>query len=311
MNIIFFGSTDYSVRILERLVCIGQSPVLTVTQPDKPKGRGLNSLPTAVKKAALERGLKVVTPRDLASKKVQVLLSQFKPEIFLVVSYGNILPEDVLKIPSLMAVGVHPSLLPLYRGAAPVNWALIKGEKKTGVSLYKMDTNMDAGPVFLQETVSISETDDYLSLWPKLYRASEKILEKGLQRIKTNQISLEAQDQSKATYAPKINKQTAKIDWSNTADNIANLVRGLSGYKPAWSWFSNRRIKIIKAIPEEQYAGIQADFGEVIFVDKQRLKVQSGEGIINITELQPEAKKAMTAESFINGYRPQIGCKFS
>ncbi len=310
MDIIFFGSTDYSVKILEKLVLIGRAPVLVVTQPDKPKGRKLKKLPTPVKEFSQDKGLEVVTPLQLGEKSFSCLLKSKKPDIFLVAAFGKIIPSCILDIPLILPLGVHPSLLPQYRGAAPINWALIKGERLTGVSLYKIDKNTDTGPVFVEKEVSISEDDDFISLQDKLSCLSQDLVKEAMPKIEQGDFSLVVQDSRKASYAPKINKEIVRIDWSKKAVDIKNLVRGVVSYQTAWSLFRDKRIKFWQVSVENDTLKSTADNGQIIFVDKRTLKVQSGSGIINIKKIQPAGKKVMRVEDFINGYCPEIGEKF-
>ena len=174
MNIVFFGSTEFSVEILKELIAAGDKP-LVVTQPDRPKGRGLKVASTQVKEFALSRGLEVVTPSKLRDTKFISFLKSGEPDLFVVVSYGKILPKEVLDIPRIMPLGIHPSLLPEYRGAAPINWALINGETRTGVMLFKLTPGMDEGPVVAGEEVVIKEADDFLSLSARIYASSRTL----------------------------------------------------------------------------------------------------------------------------------------
>lgn len=312
MNIIFFGTTEYSVQILNFLVSIGEVPSLVVTQPDKAKGRGLNKSPTLVKEFSLKKGLEVVTPYDLRENMFVSLLKRKNPELFVVASYGQFLPWSVLNLPRVTPVGVHPSLLPKYRGAAPVNWALINGEKETGVSLFKVEEKMDAGPVIRKNSVFIAEDDDYLSLFSKVTEVSKEILGNTLPFLRVNKFSLVPQDDNKASFAPKIDKKMAKIDWGKPAGEIKNLIRGLVPAPCAWGYFRKKRIKFWKSsVYNKSVEPGDKKPGDIVIVFEDKLGIKTGKGVLTVSKLQPEGKKVIGAKEFINGYQPKAGEQFA
>jgi methionyl-tRNA formyltransferase len=308
MNIVFFGSTEYSVEILKELLREGLKP-LVVTMPDRPKGRGLKVSSTPVKILALENNLELVTPTKVRDKDFVSLLRNNNPDIYMVVSYGKILPKEILQIPAIMPVGIHPSLLPKYRGAAPINWALINAETKTGVMLFKLTPGMDEGPIIAKEEITIDQDDDFLSLSEKIYSASRNLLKKTLPLIAEKKFTLKNQVEKGASLAPKIDKETVKIDWQMGAEDIRNLVRGVIPAPCAWSYFREKRIKFWKGSCEPD-TKVEARPGEIVTVLKDRLKIKTKKGLFLPTSLQPEGKKRMDIVEFINGYHPTLGERF-
>lgn len=310
MKIVFFGSTTYSVEILTVLLNKGLLPCLVVTQPDRPKGRGLKTGSTEVKEFSLKNRLKVITPRNLDDSELILQLSQMKPDLFIVVSYGKILPASIINIPKILTLGIHPSLLPAYRGAAPINWVLIKGERETGVSLFKIDEKMDAGEIIAQEKLVISNDDDFLTLSKKIYALSKKLLIEHLPLLDEGKFRLTPQKHQGLSFAPKIEKNITKIDWHCKASSIKNLVRGLVPYPCAWSYFREKRVKFWKVSYQAQEHK-DSSSGQIVEASKHSFKIVATPGLIEPKLLQPEGKKVMSIDEFINGLHPKIGEQFS
>lgn len=309
MKIVFLGNTLYSLEILDELIKKGYAPELVVTEPDKPRGRGLKKQPTPVKNYCLENRVDFLTPEFLMESSFISRIKEIQPDLYIVVAYGRIIPEELLSLARIMGLCIHPSLLPRYRGAAPVNWVLINGESKTGVTLFKMDKGIDSGPIIAQESIKISNQDDYLSLFSKIYLLSKKMVIKVLSQIENQNYTFKPQDEKKASYAPRVDKDLAHIDWSKPAPQIKNLVRALIPYPCAWSFFRDKRVKFWKVdIIEREEDGFSS--GQIVNVEKGRVLVKTSEGLIQIEKIQPEAKKTMDIASFINGYHPQPGEKF-
>ncbi|MBN2120472.1 MAG: methionyl-tRNA formyltransferase [Candidatus Omnitrophica bacterium] len=308
MNIIFFGSTTYSVEILKELLDKGYKPSLVVTQPDRPKGRGLKTASTEVKKFAIEKDLKVITPATLKDPDFISLLKDESPDLYIVVSYGKILSQAFIDIPKILVLGIHPSLLPKYRGAAPINWVLINGESETGVCLFKINAKMDEGEIIAQEKVAIDLKDDFLTLSQKIYSVSRRLLIKTLPLLEKGSFGLKAQSLKPVSLAPKIDKKTSKIDWSRDAESIRNLVRAVMPFPCAWSYFRQKRVKFWKVSSEIEDK--KADFGEIVDVSRKAIKIKTKKGLILPLELQPEGKKPMSIDAFISGHHPQLGEKF-
>jgi len=310
MRIIFFGSSAYSVEILRELLNKGYKPVLAVTQPAKRKGRGLKLIPTEVKHFCLENNLNVTEPCSLSDDGFISLLKEKRPDLYIVVAYGKILPQTILGIPAVLPLCVHPSLLPKYRGAAPINWVLINGDKETGVTLFKMDKNMDSGQIIAQDSFEIAETDDFLTLSEKIYDLSKKVLTENLLLIKQGKLTLKPQRTAGVSFAPKIDKEMAKINWQKPAESIRNLVRGLVSVVCAWSYFREKRIRFWQVSAEEDDCE-DCEIGAIAGLSKDWLKIKTGKGGLLVHKLQPEGRKVMSIGEFINGYHPRAGEKFS
>ncbi len=306
MKVIFFGSSNYSAEILRALIDMGIRPVLVVTQPDRPKGRHLKKQPTVIKEFALKENLEVAAPVNLKDSSFSALIKKKQPDFYLIVSYGKILPQALLSIPKIMPLSLHPSLLPEYRGPAPLNWVLINGEKKTGVCLFEVNKEMDAGRIIAQKEISIAYEDDYLTLFDKVYSVSKELVIKHLPSIYSGKAGFKVQDEEKVTFAPKIDKKVSKVDWDNSAVNIRNLVRGLVPYPCAWSKFKDKRVKFWK-VDIENIDISSGGEGKVVSVEKGKVKVQAGKGLVVLKLIQPEGKRVMDIQEFINGYNPQEG----
>lgn len=316
MRIVFFGSSAYSIEVLKELIFLEYKSLHVVTRSDKPKGRGKKVTPTEVKTFALENNIHVMTPHDLNDPEFLEEIRSIKPDIFLIASYGKFLPQELLDIPRL-PLCLHPSLLPKYRGAAPVNWALINGEKETGVTLFKVVKKMDAGDMLFSEKIAISESDDSYSLFQKVNIVSNQLLEKALPLIKAGKISMTPQEESEVTFAPKIAKTMLKIDWTQSTDEIVNLTRGLTTYGCTWSSFRGKRVKFWKIDPQDLSCKLdgqcssavipQGQAGEIVYVDKHHMKVATSDGIFIPLVVQPEGKHKMDVTDFISGFRPSVG----
>ncbi len=311
MKVIFFGSTNYSVNILDCMLKAGYKPALVVTQPDRPKGRGLKTTPTEVKRYAATKNLKVITPAELTTENFLTELQSVNPDIYVLVSYGKILPLNVLQLPKIIPLGIHPSLLPKYRGAAPINWPLINGDIKTGVSVYKMENRMDAGPVLLKEPVSIAREDNFLTLSEKLSKLSCRLVIEAISDVEKEKIKLFAQDDNQATYAPKLNKAAARINWNKKAVTVYNLVRGLIPEPCAWAIFRNKRIKFLEAKAQADESYTPSEAGTICVVSKSRVEIKTSKGVLLPQRVQPEAKRPLNITEFINGHRPKVNEKFT
>ncbi len=296
------GTPFFSLPFLQALH--REHELLTVvTQPDKPRGRGLKLKPSPVKELAEKMNLKVLTPQKLDEKLKQVLMG-LNPEAIVVVAYGKILPNWLLNLPPKGCINVHPSLLPKFRGAAPIQRVIIQGERVTGVSIIKLSEEMDAGDIYASLEVAIEEDDDYGSLEKKLAAAGSNLLLEVLRKLEDGMIKPVPQDHSKATYAPKIEKEKTFIVWKENADKIRNLIRALSPKPGAKTFFKGKEVKILRASLEE----IQGRPGEVIFAHPKRgLIVSTGKGSLKIERLKPEGKGEMSGEEFVRGYHIEEG----
>jgi methionyl-tRNA formyltransferase len=308
MKVCYFGSGNFSKIVLENILKSGGnfSIDLVVTKSDKEKGRGKNLLPTPVKELALLHGIDVCDREDIKSPDFADFLAQKKFDIFVVCDYGKIIPKSVFSIPPLGSLGVHPSLLPKYRGPSPIHAAILSGDKKTGTTLFFLNENMDAGDIVLQKEIDISEDDDYISLSEKLAILSSQCVIEFLSS--PNSFVPKPQDHSSATFTKMVTKEDGRIDWQNNALNISRKVRAYIAWPKAWCTFRGKNIKVLKV--KAQNIHISGKPGEVIKIDNEGIHVITGDGIIILVELHPENSKVMSARDFVNGYRVKVGDVF-
>ncbi|HDN85979.1 MAG: methionyl-tRNA formyltransferase [Candidatus Omnitrophota bacterium] len=308
MKIVYFGSSQFSSKVLEGIVREGIKPVLVVTVPDKPQGRGLKVLPNPVKELSLRLHLEVESISNLNNSDFLGRLKALSCDLFLVVSYGRILSASLLSIPNKLPLALHPSLLPRYRGPAPIQWVLIKGEKETGISIFKVTPKVDSGPIILQKRMSIENKDDYFSLSEKLANLSIPAVCEAIEQIESNTYKLIPQDESKVSYAPKLKKEDGRINWSSSAVTINNLIKGLKGWPGTYTFYRGIRVKILEAEPNSTETNSSPGF--IVDLDKEGIYVATLEGVLKIKKLKPEGKKEMSTNSFICGYRPKVGEQF-
>lgn len=313
MRLVFMGTSSFAVPCLDYLSKRQDLTVAAVvTKPSRPAGRGRGLRSTPVKEKALEKGLKILEREDIKSEDFYRNLKEIEPDLILVAAFGKILPKEVLKIPRHGAINIHASLLPSYRGASPINRAIINGEKETGVTSFFMEEGMDTGPIISQRSCAINREDDSGRLEDKLKGLAVEVLAETLEKVKDQVGMARPQDDSKATLAPKITPDTGKIDWSEGGEKICNLIRGLSPRPGAYSFFKKDKfinqpedgvilVKIWKAhyLKESTPGG---EIGKVMEVEKRGLKVSAGEGLVLIEELQPAGKRKMLAQDFWSGY---------
>lgn len=305
MNIVFFGSSNFAVPSLKALTKGPHKVVCVVTQPDKTRGRGLHLQATSVKLAALENGIRIYQPQRVNDAESVKFLKSLNADLFVVGAYGQILSQDVLDIPRIFAINTHASLLPKYRGAGPINWALINGDPTTGVTIIKMISGLDAGPAILSKAIDINESDTAISLEEKLAYLSADLLMESIECAGNNSCSLSEQDESKATFAPKLKKEDGIIEWEKPAYVLYNLIRGCLGWPGAFTYFNGKLLKIYKA---RVYSSCEnASAGEVIKVSREGIAVACGKDNLLIEELQPEGKKRMAAGDFIIGHKINKG----
>ena len=302
LRIIYMGTPEFAVPSLEILVKNGWNVVGVITAPDKPKGRGLNLLPSPVKEAALKHGLKILQPTNLKSPDFQDELRELKADLQIVVAF-RMLPESVWNMPPLGTFNLHASLLPDYRGAAPINWAIINGEKETGVTTFFLKHEIDTGSIIFQEKIQILEEDELGTVYEKLMTLGSQLVLKTVEAISADQVQPSVQDESKAVHhAPKLFKETCQVDWNETAVKIHNLVRGLSPYPAAWTTWEGKTCKLFKtAVKPGRIA--QKSAGEYETDGKTYLRFQTGDGILEVLELQLEGKKRMKIDELLRGYK--------
>ncbi|MDX1699888.1 MAG: methionyl-tRNA formyltransferase [Melioribacteraceae bacterium] len=297
MRIVFFGTPDFAVPSLRIIHENNYNIAGVVTTPDKPKGRGRNISVSPIKKYALENNLQLFTPQDLRSIDFETSLKELKPDLFVVVAF-RILPENIFTIPPNGAFNLHGSLLPKYRGAAPIQWALIKGEKNTGLTTFFLKKKVDTGNIILQNEIEIKPTDNFGSLHDKMSESGSLLVLDTIKKIENGKVDIKLQDDSRATPAPKITKDTCKIDWNNSAENIHNLIRGLSPYPGAFFFHNNKQYKIfVSELTEMKHL-------EAGQIDQQKSEIYIGTqtNSLKILELQPEGRRRMSSEEFLRGY---------
>lgn len=300
------GSGGFGEPALRMLVYEGHRILCVVTQPDKKQNRGMRLESTAIKKAALELGLSVYQPDDINSAESVAYLQKLKPDIFVVIAYGQKLSSAVLRIPAIMPLNIHASLLPAYRGAAPINSAIIHGEKETGVTLMKVSLRMDTGPVLLQKSVTILDTDTAETLSEKLSVIAGPVLIEGIKRLASENCPLIPQDESKASVAAKLKKSDGLIVWSRPAADILNLIRGCMPWPGAFTYYKQKMVKIHKA-SAVSLPGIDAMTpGQIARVSKEGIVVATADGAVSIETLQMEGKRIISAGDFIAGYKVKV-----
>ncbi len=299
MRVVFMGTPDFSVPTLECIIEAGHEVVGVVTQPDKAKGRGKKVVYTPVKEKALEHGLTVYQPRRAREPEFIEQMRALNPDVMVVVAFGQILPKELLDIPKYGCVNVHASLLPKYRGAAPIQWAVIRGEKVSGVTTMQMDVGLDTGDMLLKTEVPLAEDETGGSLHDKLSVLGGDLLIETLKGLEAGTIVPEKQDDSQSgEYARMLDKSLGKIDFSMRAEEIERLIRGLNPWPSAYTSYNNKTMKLWKA---RVVSGGEAVPGQVLAVDKKGFTVQTGDGALQILELQMEGKKRMDAGAFLRG----------
>ncbi|KXG75558.1 Methionyl-tRNA formyltransferase [Fervidicola ferrireducens] len=310
MKIVFMGTPDFALPSLEALIEHGYDVLAVVTQPDRPKGRKRTLTPPPVKVKAEKYGIRVYQPEKIRDESFVKVLESLAPELFVVVAYGQILPPSVLRIPSIGCINVHASLLPKYRGAAPIQWAIINGEEKTGVTTMWMDEGMDTGDIFLQKEVAIDPEWSAVELSEVLSKVGSELLLETLEKIKAKDIIRVPQNHAEATYAPVLKKEDARIDWKNSTRAIYDLIRGVQPWPGAFTFRRGVELKIWRA---EIYAtGESGEPGRVLGIDKERgILVGTGDGVLLITELQEAGKKRMSAAEYLRGHSIAEGEFFS
>lgn len=305
MNLIFFGSDRFAVPSLRRIYNSYHKILCVVTQPDSRAGRGLAVVVTSVKQMAQEFNLPLYQPQDVNANEPQEFLKNLYPDLLCVVAFGQILSRDILAIPKILALNLHASLLPKYRGAAPINWALIRGETETGVSIIKMSPKMDAGEIILQRSLDIKDDDDAQSLEDRLSTQGADLLLEALDLIQANKYNLITQDESGVSFAPKLKKSDGLINWENPAHQILNLIRGCAGWPGAFTYYEGKILKIHRArrISGYQESRISGLPGKILKVSPEGIVVATAKDSLLIEELQLEGKRRMTAQEFIAGHK--------
>lgn len=317
MKIVFFGTSKFAVSALKRLKGAGYSVEAVVTQPDRKGGRHLQILPSPVKNEAEKISAPIHQPHDITERSFIEKIRSYGADFFAVVGFGNILTKELLDIPKFCSLNIHASLLPKYRGAAPVRWAVANGEKATGVTIIRMNEEMDAGDIVLQKEAKIAPDETSVSLDDRLAKLGAELLIEAMELIGKGKAQFRKQDEKDVTFAPKLTKKDGRIDWNLDTASILNKVRGFSPWPGTYSSLEGRVLKVISAERAEGgrstlnkggFSGFSP--GEVVIADeKAGIVVKTGDGAIAIKELQLEGRKQMSAELFLRGRRIVVGTK--
>jgi len=306
------GTADFGGAVLEKLADSRENIIAVITQPDRPQGRGRKILPTPIKKIALDKGLEIFQPENINDEESIKRIKEFSPDIILVVAYGQILSIHILNIPKIGCMNIHGSLLPKYRGAAPINRAIINGEKETGITFMFMNEKIDAGDIIFQEKIDILPDETYGELYYRLSALSARSLLKLLEKIKSEKIERNPQDIKLATFARKMNKEDGKIDWSDKGEKVYNLIRGTIPYPGAFTYYKGRKLKITRVRFLNGYQSKtdtgSPKSGRVVKIVKDAIFISTGDkSIIEILKLIPAGSKELTASQFVNGYKIKAG----
>jgi methionyl-tRNA formyltransferase len=300
-RILFMGTPEFAVPSLEGLVEKGYPLQAVVTQPDRPRGRGRKSEAPPVKKIAEKFSIPVLQPERVRDEEFLRLFREIAPDMVVLVAFGQILPREILEHPPMGCLNVHPSLLPRYRGAAPINWALIRGEEKTGVTIILMDVGVDSGDMIIQEETIIGAEDNFDSLHDRLAKEGARLLLKAIEAVLAGEAKRTSQDHALATYAPRLKKEDGRLSWDGGVRDILNRIRGLSSTPGAYSYLKGRQIKIFSASGET--VSTQEPPGRIGKETEQGLPVAVADGYVYLKEIQLEGKKRMPVREFLRGYR--------
>lgn len=312
MRVIFMGTPDFAVGTLEALVAAGHDVCLAVTQPDKPKGRGKEMQFTPVKEAALRHDIPVYQPVKVRQPECVARLKSYQADVIVVVAFGQILPKEILDMTPYGCINVHASLLPKYRGAAPIQWAIISGEEVTGVTTMQMDEGLDTGDMILKTEVPITKEETGESLHDKLAQAGAKLCVETLEALEDGTAVFEHQGETTTPYAKMLNKKMGDIDWKQSAIEIERLVRGLNSWPSAYTHWGDKVLKIWRAEAVKDVSRADAkEPGTVLETGKDFFHVQTGDGVLKVNELQIPGKKRMETSAFLRGYTLETGTVFT
>ena len=309
MKIVYMGTPDFAVGPLEALIHAGHTVTAVVTQPDKAKGRSKKLIETPVKECAKKYDIPVFQPVKIKAPEAVEILKEFEADVFVVAAFGQILSQEILDMPKYGCINIHASLLPAYRGSAPINWVILKGEKETGVTIMQMDAGIDTGDMLLRKAVPIEEKETDETLFDKLSQIGSSLIVEALEKLEKGELIPEKQDDEKSCYAKMLNKSMGEIDWSESAEVIDRKVRGLYSWPGAYTSYQGKNLKIWKAEPVMKSASDgnaneeASEPGTVIFVAKDSLEISTGDGRLKLLEVQLEGKKRMAVRDFL------LGCK--
>ncbi len=301
LRVVFMGTPEFACPTLQKLIDRGEDVIAVVTQPDRPKGRGQKTVPPPVKELAEKNGIPVLQPLKVRAPEFIEVLKGMKPDLIVVVAFGQILPKALLDIPEFGCINVHASLLPHYRGAAPLNWCIINGETETGVTTMLMDEGLDTGAMLVKKTTPIDPEEDTRSLHDRLSVLGAETLSETLDLLAAGKLDPEKQDDSLSCYAPMLKKEHGLIDWNREPLAIKNMIRGMSPWPGAFTWLDGKMVKIYKVRIHEMQDRNPAPPGTVLKVGKDGIEVACRGGAIIIDELQLEGRKRLPAGDFLAG----------
>ncbi len=304
MKVIFMGTPDFAVGALESILQAGHEVVCVVTQPDKPKGRGKEVQFSPVKQCAVDHCLPVMQPVKVREKEQIEELRKFAADIFVVAAFGQILPKEILSMPKYGCVNIHASLLPKYRGAAPIQWAVINGEKESGVTIQQMAEGIDTGDILLKRSLLLDEKETGGSLYDKLSGLGADLIVEALRDIEAGKLQPEKQDEESSTHVGKISKSMGLIDWNKSAEELERLIRGLNPWPSAYTFFRGKTWKIWEADVVKEERG---EPGKICSVTKTSVIVHTGDGKLALKSVQLEGKKRMAVKEFLLGYQIEAG----
>lgn len=309
MRIVFFGSDDFAAVHLEKLIHSTHHVWACVTQPDKPKGRGLKVVDSPIKELTQANKIPLLQPATMKDQDFVNALKECQADLFVVVAYGKILPAEILSIPKIFCVNVHGSLLPKYRGAAPINWAIINGDDHTGVTVMKMSPILDAGEIILQAKLSIAPDDSVVGLRLRMAQLGSVTLLEALDKIQKNNFTLIRQDLAQVSYASKLSKELGHVDWKDPAERIEHLVRGLQPWPGVYASYKGKKFKILSGEATSIDSPLPAP-GQIVVLQKEGILVSTGHKALLIKRVQPESGKPMDARAFANGQKLSTAVKF-
>jgi methionyl-tRNA formyltransferase len=312
MKLIFMGTPEFAVPSLRKLIEAGREIIAVFTQPDRPVGRKQIITPPPVKVFASERGLTIYQPTKIKTAEARELFEPLfkQADAGIVAAYGRILPEWMLDAPRLGCINVHSSLLPKYRGAAPINWAIARGERETGVTIMQMDAGLDTGPMLSQRAIPIGVEETAAELTPRLAELGAELLVETLNKLERGEIIPQPQNDAEATLAPILKREDGKVDWMMTAEEIFNRLRGFTPFPGCHTFFNSHRLEIVKARVESSLVSANIQPGAVCEIAKDSFVVACGGGTrLRITQVQPEGKRVMAARDFLNGAKLSVGVR--
>lgn len=307
IRIVYMGTPDFAVEPLEAIIKAGYEVAAVVTQPDKQKGRGKEVKMTPVKECALRYGIPVFQPVKIKEPEAVAELEKYQADLFVVAAFGQLLSEEILNMPEYGCINIHASLLPAYRGAAPIQWAVLNGEKESGVTIMQMDKGLDTGDMLLKRSVELSPKETGDSLHDKLMHLGAELIVEALPKLEKGELVPEKQKDELSSYAKKLTKAMGQIDWSKDAVSLERWIRGLNSWPSAYTFFGGKTLKIWEAQVAEENGAQKAEPGQVVSVSREGFTVACGQGALQILSLQLEGKKRVLTREFLLGYQVEPG----